>query len=66
LLREVFDGGVCVADAEVEDGGVTILGRACFVGLESRPNAFDDGLSPDAVVFVVWLSGVEEVSWGRD
>ncbi len=64
-LGDLLDGGLGLVDAEVEDLGVAIFRGAGLVGFEAGPDASDDGLAPDAVVFLVGKRGVEEVAGGE-
>ena len=66
LLGDLLDRGLGMIAAELEDGGVAVLGRRRLVGLEPRPDALDHGLAPDAVEVLVGSAGSSRSPGGSD
>ncbi len=62
LLGDLVDGRLGVVAAQLQDGGVAVLGSGRLVGLQPRPDAIDDGLAPDMVEVLIRTAGVEQVA----
>ncbi len=62
---EVLNGGVGVSNAKAERGVVAVFGDRDLVGFETGPDAFDDGLAPDAIVVGIGCGRIDEVAWGE-
>ena len=65
LGGDFIDRGFGKIAAQLQDGGVAVFGGLSLIGFESRPDAGDDSLAPDAIEVFVGLAGVHQVAGGQ-
>lgn len=62
LGRDLVDRGFGKVSSELENGGVSILGRGSLIGFEPGPDAIDAFLAPDTVEIFVGPGRIQQVT----